>query len=339
MIIFLLSCHYHLIKNFLHRIILCRVKLIAFNITMMNNPHSPNTLSCTTMQRLLNWSKTIRPLGFSGLTLYDIGYFFWVETRKSAVSTRASAVAFTFFLALFPAIIFFFSLIPFLPIDNLHQQLLKEMHTLLPENAYQAAVITINDLVKTQHNGLLSFGFLVTLYFATNGINALIDAFNHALHTLESRNFIQQRLVSLLLFVALSILVLTASLLIIFSEVAINYAITHGVLLSNGIVLLLLTMGKWIISFLLLFTAISLLYYFGPINSANYKLINTGAILATILSVIASLLFNYYVNNFATYNKVYGSIGTIMVVMLWLEFNCLIMLIGFDLNAKIYNRT
>jgi membrane protein len=227
-----------------------------------------------------------------------------------------------------------------LPIDNLQAQLLNEMHTLLPENAYQAAVVTINDLVKTQHNGLLSFGFLVTLYFSTNGIDALIDAFNHTIHVAETRSFIKQRLVSLLLFVALSLLVLTASLLIIFSEVALNYALSHGLLLSDWVVILLLSLGKWVVSSLLLFTAISLLYYFGPaVKPANYKLINSGALLATILSIIASLLFNYYVNNFATYNKVYGSIGTIMVVMLWLQFNCLIMLIGFDLNAKIYNRT
>ena len=213
------------------------------------------------------------------------------------------------------------------------------MHSLLPENAYQAAVETINDLVKNQHNGLLSFGFLVTLYLSTNGINALIDAFNQAIHVVETRSFIKQRIVSLYLLGALSLLVLTASLLIIFSEIAINYAIAHGLLLSDGIVIVLLTLGKWLIVFLLLFTAISLLYYFGPVNSANYKLISPGALLATVLSITASLLFNYYVNNFGTYNKVYGSIGTIMVIMLWLQFNCLIMLIGFDLNAKIYNKT
>lgn len=303
---------------------------------MINNAYPLLTEST---QKLITWSKTIQPRGFSGLTLYDLGYFFLVETRKNAISTRASAVAFTFFLALFPAIIFFFSLIPFLPVANLQAQLLNEMHALLPENAYQAAVVTINDLVKTQHNGLLSFGFLVTFYFATNGIDALIEAFNHAIHVDETRSFIKQRLVSLFLFVALSMLVLSASLLIIFSEVALNYAISHGLLLSDGVVIFLLTLGKWVVSYLLLFTAISLLYYFGPVKSPNYKLINSGVLLATILSIIASLLFNYYVNNFATYNKVYGSIGTIMVVMLWIQFNCLIMLIGFDLNAKIYNRT
>ncbi|MEI6705554.1 MAG: YihY/virulence factor BrkB family protein [Methylococcales bacterium] len=306
---------------------------------MMNNIHALKILLVAAIQKLIDSSKTMRLPCYSQLTWYDIGYFFLVETQKSAISTRASAVAFTFFLALFPAIIFFFSLIPFLPIDNLHQQVLNDMHSLLPENAYQAAVETINDLVKNQHNGLLSFGFLVTLYLSTNGINALIDAFNQAIHVVETRSFIKQRIVSLYLLGALSLLVLTASLLIIFSEIAINYAIAHGLLLSDGIVIVLLTLGKWLIVFLLLFTAISLLYYFGPVNSANYKLISPGALLATVLSITASLLFNYYVNNFGTYNKVYGSIGTIMVIMLWLQFNCLIMLIGFDLNAKIYNKT
>ena len=289
--------------------------------------------------KLLNASRTIHPPGFSGLSLHDIGYFFLVEIQNSAITTRAASVAFTLFLALFPAIIFIFSLIPFLPVANLHQHLLNELHTLLPENAYQAAVITINDLVKTQHNGLLSFGFFVTLFLSTNGINALMDAFNQAIHITETRTFIRQRVISLFLFIALLVLLLTASLLIIFSEVAIKYAIAHGLLISDKGEIFLLLLGKWLVAALLLFSAISLLYYFGPVNAANYKLISPGAILATVLSILASLLFNYYVNNFSTYNKVYGSIGTIMVIMLWLEFNCLIMLLGFDLNAKIYNRT
>ncbi|MFI3191073.1 hypothetical protein BCS42_02695 [Crenothrix sp. D3] len=306
---------------------------------MINNAQPPYGFLLDSIQRLIKWSKTIQPRYFSGLTLYDIGHFFLVETRESAVTMRASAVAFTFFLALFPAIIFLFSLIPFLPIANLQAQLLNEIHLLLPENAYQVAVETINDLVGNQHNALLSFGFLVTLYFATNGINALMDAFNHAINITETRSFIKQRAISLFLFVVLSLLVLTASILIIFSEVAINYAIAHGLLLSDGVVILLLIVGKWLIATLLLFSAIALLYYFGPVNSSNYQLISTGAVFATVLSIIASLLFSYYVNNFATYNKVYGSIGSIMVVMLWLEFNCLIVLIGFDLNAKIHQKT
>jgi membrane protein len=305
---------------------------------MMNTKTAQNQL-IESVHQLLNSSKAIQPLGFSGLSLYDLGYFFLVDIRKSAVTTRAASVAFTLFLALFPAIIFFFSLIPLLPVADVPQHLLNELHAFLPENAYQATVTTIYDLVKTQHNGLLSLGFFVTLYLSTNGINALMDAFNQTIHVTETRSFIRQRAVSLFLFVALLLLLLTASLLIIFSEIAIKYAIAHGLLISDWIEIFLLLLGKWLVAILLLFSAISLLYYFGPVKTINYQLLSPGAVLATVLSIIASLLFNYYVNNFSTYNKVYGSIGTIMVIMLWLEFNCLIMLIGFDLNAKIYNRT
>lgn len=288
----------------------------------------------TKLDIVQRFSKTLSLPACAGLSVYDLLYFLVIESQKNALTMRASAAAFTFFLALFPAIIFFFTLIPFLPIDNLHAQLLQEMQTFLPRNAYDAAVTTINDLVQNQHNGLLSFGFLITLYFSTNGINALIDAFNQILHHSETRGFFQQRLVSLLLLIGLSLLVITASVLIIFSELAINYALAHGVLLSDGLVLLLLTIGKWLIAFLLLFVAIYTLYYFGPVKS-EHRCITQGAVLATVLSIAASLLFNYYVNNFGTYNKIYGSIGTVMVIMLWLQFNCLTLLIGFDWNAKI----
>lgn len=288
----------------------------------------------TKLDIVQRFSKTLRLPACAGLSVYDLLYFLVIESQKNALTMRASAAAFTFFLALFPAIIFFFTLIPFLPIANLHAQLLQEMQTFLPHNAYDAAVTTINDLVQNQHNGLLSFGFLITLYFSTNGINALIDAFNQILHHSETRGFFQQRLVSLLLLIGLSLLVITASVLIIFSELAINYALAQGVLLSDGLVLLLLTIGKWLIAFLLLFVAIYTLYYFGPVKS-EHRCITQGAVLATVLSIAASLLFNYYVNNFGTYNKIYGSIGTVMVIMLWLQFNCLTLLIGFDWNAKI----
>jgi membrane protein len=288
--------------------------------------------------KLTRWSKFFKPIGFEGLTLFEIGYFFFVEIGKSAITLRSSAVAFKFFLAIFPAIIFLFSLIPHLPVHDLHQQLLIQMKGFLPATAYKSGVETINDLVSNQHNGLLSFGFLVTLYFSTNGINALMDAFNKATHATETRTVIKQRLVSIFLFIILSALLLTASLLIIFSEVALDYMINKGLLINGSLEIILLTFGKWSVVLLLLFTAISLLYYFGPVNSKKYDMISPGAILATVLSIVASVLFSYYVNNFGTYNKVYGSIGTLMVVMLWLEFNCLIVLIGFDLNAKIYNR-
>lgn len=283
---------------------------------------------------IIEATRHIHPPGLEEMSLHDVGVFFFVEMGKSAINTRAASVAFKFFLALFPAIIFLFTLIPYLPIDDLYNQLLTEMKSVLPHNAYDAAVETIHDLVKNQHGGLLSFGFLVTLYFSTNGIDALMQAFNHSFHASETRPFLKQRLISLLLFIILSFLLITATTLIIGSEAAIGYFIKKG-FLSGGLDVLLLTIGKWAIVLMLFFTAISILYYFGPVKKMKYKFISAGATLATVLAILASLGFSYYVNNFGTYNKVYGSIGTIMVVMLWLEFNSMIVLIGFDLNVKI----
>ena len=188
--------------------------------------------------------------------------------------------------------------------------------------------------MKNQHGGLLSFGFLVTLFFATNGIDALMQAFNQSFHLNETRSFLKQKLISVFLFMILSLLLLTATTLIIGSEITVDFLIKKGLLKGNLDVLILM-LGKWIIVLTLFFTAISIFYYFGPVKKMKYKFISAGATIATILSILASLGFSYYVNNFGTYNKVYGSIGTIIVIMLLLEFNSRIILIGFDLNAKI----
>ncbi len=294
-------------------------------------------LSFPVIKQVIEASRLIKPWGFEGSTLYDIGYFFFIEVGKSAVTTRASAVAFKFFLALFPALIFLFTLIPYLPLNDLHEQIMLSLKDFMPTNAYQAAVDLINDLLTNQRGGLLSFGFFITLYFATNGINALMEAFNKSLHIKETRTFIMQRVISLFLFFMLSILLLLAASIIIFSEITLDYFIDKGLLISDTLSIILLTVGKWVVVILLLFFAISILFFFGPVNRKRYDFFSPGSTLATVLFIFASQMFSYYVNNFGTYNKVYGSIGTIMVVMLWLEFVCLIMIVGFDLNAKIYS--
>ncbi len=274
--------------------------------------------------------------GFEGLTLYEVGHFFFVECQKSSLTIRAASVSFKFFLAIFPAIIFLFSLLPYLPVADLHQQLLIELKTFLPKEAYDSAVETINDLINNQHGKLLSFGFLLTLYVSTNGINALMEAFNNSFHVKETRNPWMQRLLSVLLLIILSVLLLTATVIIIFSGIVLDYFEAKG-LLSGGFDTFLINSLKWIIVLILFFSAISILYYFGPVKKTRYRFFSAGATLATVLSIVASLGFNFYVNNFGTYNKVYGSIGTLMVIMLWMNFNSLIIIIGFDLNAKIYN--
>ena len=153
---------------------------------------------------VLELSKKIVLPGFDKLPLYDVAGFFIQGLQKSSITTRASSMAFHFFLALFPAIIFFFTLIPYIPIENFQDQLMELLGSVLPANVYDASRETIQDILSDKRGGLLSIGFLSMLYFSTNGINAMIHNFNQTFHTLESRNFVKQRLVSIFLLLILS---------------------------------------------------------------------------------------------------------------------------------------
>ncbi len=273
--------------------------------------------------------KIILP-GFEGLSLYIVSKFFLQGLIKGTINMRATSLAFSFFLALFPSIIFLFTLIPFIPIDNFQDNLLDILKNLMPHSAFEATEDTITDIVKNQRGDLLSVGFFTALYFSTNGFNAMINSFNESYHESETRSVLHQRLVSLLLVIITVVLVCIAIGMIVFSE----YSFT--LLLDNDSALYyLLLFGKWIILVLLCFTFISFNYYLGPKRKSRWKFFSVGSYFATVLTVISSIGFSYYVNNFGNYNKLYGSIGTLIVVMLWLYINSLILLLGLDLNASI----
>lgn len=286
------------------------------------------------VQAPLQLSKRIILPGFDGMPFYDVVVFFIKGLRESSLTTRASSLAFQFFLALFPSIIFLFTLIPIIPIDNFQDQLFDLIKEIMPTNAYELANETIEDLIKNKNNSLLSFGFIFALYFATNGINAMIMAFNHSYHSSKKGSFIKQRLTSFLLLFILTFLMVIAIGLIVFSNIIIKKMIAEGYI-SSGISLYLIDAGKFIILILLFFLGISSIYYYGNIRNTKFRFVSAGSTLATLLTIIISYGFAFYVNNFSTYNKVYGSIGTLIVIMLWLYFNSLVLLIGFELNASI----
>jgi membrane protein len=272
--------------------------------------------------------------GFSGLSLNYVWNFFIHGIQKGAINSRASSLAFNFFLALFPAIIFFFTLIPYVPIPHFQDQLLGLIKNILPTNAYLAVRTTIEDIVRHQRGGLLSFGFIAALYFATNGVHAMIDAFNKSFHGIETRSFLKQRVISVILTLSLSILVVTAILLMITNEYFIRWMFHHGWLKNKTQLFIILTF-KWLVIAALLFFTISFIYYYGPAKKRKWRFISAGSTLATCLSILTSIGFSYFVNNFGQYNKLYGSMGTLIVVLLWIYFNSLILLIGFELNASI----
>ena len=181
----------------------------------------------------------------------------------------------------------------------------------------------------------MSLGFILALYFSTNGINSLIEAFNSSYHIREIRPLIQQRILSLGLTLLLSVMLIIAIGLIIFGTVVVNYLVENSIITSSAADLIIY--GKWMVMITMLFFGISILFHLGPALKSKWKLFTPGSIFATIFIIITSIGFNYYINNFSQYNKIYGSIGTLMIILLWMYFNSIILLTGFELNASISN--
>ncbi len=277
--------------------------------------------------------KIILP-GFDGIPLYDVILFFFKGIRKSSLISRANSLSFTFMLAIFPAIIFFFTLIPYIPVDNLQETILQSLSNIMPENAFKTVESTIRDLISLHRGGLLSLGFLMAIYFSSNGVMGIMKAFNRTSHTIETRSTLMLIVISIVLVaIIVSILIIATSLLIFASYLIKQYA-SEG-LSDDGITPILIIIGKWVFTYLLIFIVISFIYYLAPAGKRHFKFISAGSTLATILSLLFMMGFNYYIDNFAQYNKLYGSLGTLIILMIWINLNAIALLIGFELNASI----
>jgi len=272
---------------------------------------------------------------FDGVPLYNVALFFWKGIVDGAISTRASAIAFNFILAIFPAIIFVFTLIPYIPIAHFQQQLLNMLQSILPHDAYVATQGTIENIITQPRSGLLSFGFLAAFFFSTNGIVSVITAFNGTIHAIETRSWINQRFVALILSAILTLLMAFSVTLITLSQTVTKFLVRNGYLQSDLTYYLLLG-GKWLIICALFFFSYAFLFYLAPASKTKFRFISAGGTIATILTIITTIGFSYYINNFGKYNTLYGSIGTLVVVMLSVYFNALILLIGFELNVSIW---
>lgn len=274
--------------------------------------------------------------GFDGMPVYDVAAFFIRGLQKGALSMRAAAFSYNFFLALFPAIIFFFTIIPYIPIPGFQDNLLELLQNFIPKKAFDAVEETLFDIVKRPRGGLLSIGFIMAMYFSTNGIHSLIESFNQTRHTLETRSWIKQRMISIVLVFILSLLLIVAIVLIALGPLALDFLVQHNMLRVSFSYYLIIA-GKWIISSALLFFAFSFLYYLAPAAESRFRFISAGSTLSTVLTILASVGFNYYVNSISRYNSLYGSIGTLIIIMVWIYFNSMIVLMGFELNVSIRN--
>lgn len=274
---------------------------------------------------------------FDGVPVYDVALFFWRSIVDGAITTRASAIAFSFFIAFFPALIFILTLIPYIHIDNFQDELLLLIEEIVPGSTYQTISDTLEDIVNppTPRSGLLSVGFFAALIFATNGLASMMSAFDATIHSIYRRTWVSQRIAATGLLFILLILLTIAIALLTGGQDFINYLNKEDILQSKFTVYIFIV-GKWIITVSLFFFAYSFLYYMAPAKKTKWRFISAGSTLATILSIVTLLGFTYYINNFSQYNKLYGSIGTLLIILFLMYIMSLILLVGFELNASIY---
>lgn len=279
-------------------------------------------------------SKNLILPGFQGLALHEVVVFFFRGIAKGSLMVRAGSLSFSFFLALFPSILFFFTIIPYIPVEGFQATLMETIQGFLPPKTFETAEQTIEGIVVRKNSGLLSLSFILALVFSTNGTSAMIESFNNTYHTIESRSFFKIRLMALYFVILISFIVIVSMVVIIISSGMLEILLDR-VWIKDQTTIWLIGVTKYLIIIAMMYYTVSTIYYYAPSRKQSFKFYSPGSTLATILFVIATLGFDFYVNNLSRYNALYGSIGTLIIFMLWINFNSLILLLGFELNASI----
>lgn len=265
------------------------------------------------------------------VSIYQILKNLVLNINNDDILHKASSVAFSFTLAVFPAIIFLFSLIPYIPIPDIRANIVE----LVDEMAMLEQVSqTINDVISKPRGDLLSFSVFLSLFLSTNGMMELAQTFNKIYKTIDNRSYWQTRVIATFLTIILAFVMFISILVLTVGSFALNYMVDNGFLAQNFLFYSILVLKYSVLFILFLFT-ISIVYYFAPALHNRWRFISIGSVLATILSILVSYLFSFYISNFGTYNKLYGSIGAMIAMMVWIYLISIILLIGFEVNASI----
>ena len=266
--------------------------------------------------------------------LYLILGIFFSKIQKDAVPDRASGIAFNLTLAIFPFVIFLFTLIPYLQIPDLEERIFTELNAIVPNGIYAFIDTTIYDIVSKQRGGLLSFGFVAALFAATSGTIGFMDAFSRSQRIIDKRNFINKRITALTLTLIFTSLLLLTIVLIIIGEYLLKFLLLHELMDQDGLYYSIQVL-RYIVAFLIILLTLSMLYRFAPALKIPWRTYGVGAILASLSCIGVSVGFSYYISYFNTYNKLYGSIGTFIGFMFWLFVISLVILFGFEINVSI----
>ena len=289
-------------------------------------------ISSGPVKLIIDKSKETSLPGFSGIPLYDVVNFFIGQVKTIGMTERASSIAFNFVMAIPPAIIFIFTLIPLLPItDQFQEQLFDLIKDVIPGEKDNSTLINfLKDFINNPRNGLLSLGFVLSMFFSSNAMMGIMRSFDKNYIGFRKRTGFQKRMVALKITMFLFIIVFVSLLLLIGRGFMLEYL---GI--KNEIVRTFILNARWVVIILLFFACISFIYRHAPAVHKKWKLINPGSILATFLMLLMTLLFSWWVGSFGQYNKLYGSIGTVLILMALIFMNSLVLLIGFELNVSI----
>jgi len=284
------------------------------------------------LRNLVHGLKRIKLPWLHGLSLYDLLELYSIGILEGALSYHASAIAFSFFMSLFPFALFILNLIPYIPIVGFQADFLQFVKEGVPPNTFDAIVNIINDILNNSDSGLLSSGFLLSIFLMANGINGILGGFESSRHVLVKRGFLRQYLVALAMSLLLSFLLLLTVAIIVVFEVFIQKTMIQDVFNDN---IPLIILGRYIFVILMILLTISILFKFGTKHVKERAFISIGSVFTTILIIITSYFFGIWVIKFSKYNQLYGSIGTLLILMFNIWINCMILLLGFELNAAV----
>ena len=282
----------------------------------------------STINYITNFLKTIKWEILYGFSLYELLNLYFTGILKGSITTRAGSISFSFFMAFFPFLLFVLNLIPFIPIDNFDQIFLDLLESLIPKESSAFFHDIFIDINSNKRSGLLSTTLFFSVILIGSGVNSVFAGFSDSYHIEFSRNFIKQYLYAIMVGFILVVVVLLAT---VFS-IAFDFLIARDISIISYLFLFL----KYFFLMIVALIAFSSLYFFGTIQGRNLRFISPGSFMTTFLLLISTYFFGIYIDNFANYNELYGSIGALIIMMLYIWINSISLLLGFELNVVIY---
>ncbi|NQX82627.1 MAG: YihY/virulence factor BrkB family protein [Flavobacteriaceae bacterium] len=277
--------------------------------------------------------KGIKIPGLSGMSLYDIIEMYIIGIGKGALTSRAGGISYSFFMAIFPFLLFMFTLIPFIPIDDFQVDFMDLISELLPPKTFEVVNEVVLDISENRYGGLMSFGFIMSIFLMTNGVSAIFGGFEYSYHVTKKRNVFRSYIISIGISLIMCFALFTTISATILYKIGISKLKARHILSEDTI---LTEAGIFVLFIFMIFTIVSLLFYFGTREGKNTSFFSPGSTLTTFLYIVTFYIFGIYVNEFAKYNELYGAVGALLIIMLFIWLNSIILLLGFELNATIH---